>query len=68
MAGHCQMGEYQTRPYVTLLSVARAHTGASSCLRSVHLNIPNKVKLWHRSAPLLIVAATMLGLTVILYR
>jgi hypothetical protein len=31
------------------------------------LNIPNKVKLWHKSAPLLITAVTILGLIVILH-
>jgi hypothetical protein len=33
--------------------------------RSAHLNIPNEVKLWHKSAPWLITAATILGLVVI---
>jgi hypothetical protein len=36
-------------------------------VRSAHLNIPNEVKLWHKSAPLLIAAATILGLIVILH-
>jgi len=31
------------------------------------LNIPNEVKLWHKSAPLLITAATILGLIVIFH-
>jgi hypothetical protein len=35
-------------------------------VRSAHLNIPNEVKLWHKSAPLLIVAVTILSLIVIL--
>jgi hypothetical protein len=35
-------------------------------VRSAHLNIPNE-KLWHKSAPLLIAAATILGLMVILH-
>jgi hypothetical protein len=33
--------------------------------RSAHLNIPNEAKLWHKSAPWLITAATILGLIVI---
>ena len=36
-------------------------------VRSAHLNIPNEVKLWHKSAPLLITAATILGLIVIFH-
>jgi hypothetical protein len=36
-------------------------------VRSTHLNIPNEVKLWHKSASLLIAAATILGLIVILH-
>jgi hypothetical protein len=36
-------------------------------VRSAHLNIPNEVKLWHKSAPLLITAVTILGLIVILH-
>jgi hypothetical protein len=36
-------------------------------VRSAHLNIPNEVKLWHKSAPLLIAAVTILGLIVILH-
>jgi hypothetical protein len=36
-------------------------------VRSAHLNIPNEVKLWHKSAPLLIAATTILGLIVILH-
>ena len=31
------------------------------------MNIPNEVKLWHKSAPLLITAATILGLIVIFH-
>jgi hypothetical protein len=34
-------------------------------VRSAHLNIPNEVKLWHKSAPWVITAATILGLIVI---
>jgi hypothetical protein len=34
-------------------------------VRSTHLNIPNEVKLWHKAAPLLITAVTILGLIVI---
>jgi hypothetical protein len=36
-------------------------------VRRAHLNIPNEVKLWHKSAPLLIAATTILGLIVILH-
>jgi hypothetical protein len=36
-------------------------------LRSAHLNIPKEVKLWHKSAPLLITAVTILGLVVIFH-
>jgi hypothetical protein len=36
-------------------------------VRSAHLNIPKDVKLWHKSAPLLITAATILGLIVIFH-
>jgi hypothetical protein len=61
------MREYQTRPYVTSTSIARAHTGASSYGRSAQLNIPNEVKLWHKSAPLLITAVMILGLVVIFH-
>jgi hypothetical protein len=61
------MREYQSRLYVTSLSIARAHTGASSHCKERALNIPNKVKLWHKSAPLLITAVTILGLIVILH-
>jgi hypothetical protein len=32
------------------------------------LNIPNEVKLWHKSAPWLITAAVILALIVILHR
>jgi hypothetical protein len=31
------------------------------------LNIPNEVKLWHKAAPVMISAATILGLIVILH-
>jgi hypothetical protein len=62
------MREYQTRLYVTSLSIARAHTSASSFCKEHALNIPNKVKLWHKSAPLLITAVTILGLIVILHQ
>jgi hypothetical protein len=34
--------------------------------RSAHLNILNKVKFWHKSAPLLITAVTILGMIVVL--
>jgi hypothetical protein len=34
-------------------------------VRSAQLNIPNEVKLWHKSAPLLITAVAILGLIVI---
>jgi hypothetical protein len=61
------MREHQTHLYVTSFSIARAHTGVSSHLRSAHLDIPNEVKLWHKSAPLLITAVTILGLIVILH-
>jgi hypothetical protein len=37
-------------------------------VRSAHLNIPNEVKLWHKAAPLLITAATILGLIVIFHQ
>jgi hypothetical protein len=66
-APHGRMREYQNRPYVTSPSIARAHTGASSYCKERALNIPNKVKLWHKSAPLLITAVTILGLIVILH-
>jgi hypothetical protein len=66
-AVHTRMREYETRPYVTSPSIARAHTGASSYCKERALNITNKVKLWHKSAPLLITAATILGLIVILH-
>jgi len=36
-------------------------------VRSAHLNIPNQVKLWHKSAPLLITAVMFLGLVFILH-
>jgi hypothetical protein len=62
---HNPVREAKTRPYVTSPSIARAHTGASSNVRSAHLNIPNEVKLWHKSAPWVITAATILGLIVI---
>ena len=45
---------------------SRAHTLALH-LKERALNIPNKVKLWHKSAPLLITAVTILGLIVILH-
>jgi hypothetical protein len=35
--------------------------------RSAHLNIPNEVKPWHKAAPWLISAVTILGLIVILH-
>jgi hypothetical protein len=66
-AVHTPMRECQTRPYVTSSSIARAHTGASTYCKERALNIPNKVKLWHKSAPLLITAVTILGLIVILH-
>lgn len=59
--------ECKTRPYVTLLLILHAHTGASSHRKERALNIPDKVKLWHKSAPLLVTAATILGLIVILH-
>jgi len=31
------------------------------------MNMPNEVKPWHKAAPLLITAVTILGLIVILY-
>jgi hypothetical protein len=62
---HKLVRESKTRPYVTLPPIACAHTGASSTVRSAHLNIPNEVKLWHKSAPWIITAATILGLIVI---
>jgi hypothetical protein len=37
-------------------------------VRNAHMNIPNEVKPWHKAAPLLITAVTILGLIVILYR
>jgi hypothetical protein len=66
-AVHTRMREYQTHLYVTSLSIARAHTRVSLIVRSAHLNISNEVKLWHKSAPLLITAATILGLIVIFH-
>jgi hypothetical protein len=35
--------------------------------RSAHLNIANEVKHWHKAAPWLLSAATILGLIVILH-
>lgn len=64
---HNPVPESKTHPYVTSPSIARAHTGGSSTLRSAHLNIPNDGKLWHKSAPWLITAATILGLIVIFH-
>jgi hypothetical protein len=46
---------------------SRAPTLALHLIVRSALNIPNKVKLWHKSAPLLITAATILGLIVILH-
>jgi hypothetical protein len=34
---------------------------------SAHMNIPNEVKRWHKSAPMLITAVTILGLIVLLH-
>jgi hypothetical protein len=66
-AVHTPVRECQTRLYVTSLSISRAHTSASSYYKEPALNHPNKVKLWHKSAPLLITAVTILGLIVILH-
>jgi hypothetical protein len=62
--------------YESIKPVFKSHHPRSGALtltlhltvRSAHLNIPNEVKLWHKSAPWLITAVTILGLIVILHQ
>jgi hypothetical protein len=57
--GRCFNPDYF--PYLGVISVG----SSSHRLKGAHLNNPNDVKRWHKGAPLLITAATILGLIVI---
>jgi hypothetical protein len=71
---------FKTNPYVTSPPIAPAHTRPHLLLMERELNIPNELKkdtaivesntllLWHKSAPWLISAATILGLIIIFQR
>jgi hypothetical protein len=48
-------------PYLGVTSVG----SSSHRVKGAHLKNPNDVKRWHKGAPLLITAATILGLIVI---
>jgi hypothetical protein len=66
-AGHAQCGT----PKPILMSHhprLRAPTLALHLfIRSAQLNSPNEVRHWHKSAPLLITAVTILAVVIILY-
>jgi hypothetical protein len=53
----CHINPERTRP----------HWRLTLPVRSTHLNIANKVKPWHKAAPWLMSAATILGLIVIFH-
>jgi hypothetical protein len=58
---------FKTRPYVTSPAPARAHTGASPDVKESDLNHSDAVRPFHRAAPWLITAATILGLIVVFH-
>jgi hypothetical protein len=69
----------ESSPYVTPAPLARAQTGRLTHSKERALNIPNLVKkgrlsaessplpTWHKAAPWLISAATILGLIVVFH-
>jgi hypothetical protein len=65
--GHTTQCENRSLCHITP-DRTRPHWPFTFLKRSAHLNISNEAKPWHRAAPWLLSAVTILGLIVIFHR